>query len=327
MSAPATSPNNKASARPKDYTGKYVVPHPVQAGETLAKIAAAYQFKHWKPIWVYNSVIQKVVGSDPNLIKRGVTIFIPRSQEGYQRVIRGLEASQEGLETMLDQLDYMQEALKYERKASAELWNLGSDVAQLTIGLGLQAIQAVKAIKVTKHAIGQAKIAAHLSSNAQTREMIEAYAKARNRLTKQALAADRHSGASKAAFRKGRNDAVLDAVADRADEVRNAKTGDDEGALFENSVNIYKLMKLGKGLANKTLSAAEAGVETALVALDYADIDVVSDFTISLFSGQTFAEIQKQNKENATKMAQRMFEHFQSRIDSLTKERELLYGS
>jgi hypothetical protein len=328
MSAPAANSRTPAVATAKDYTGRYVVPHPVQRGETLEKIAAAYRFKHWKPIWIYNSEIQKTVGPDPNVIRHGVTIFIPRSPEGYDRVIRMLKASEEAMLSSLDELHFAQEKLAFERKASAVVWNFAGDVAQLGVGLSVKALAALKATKAAKHAIGQAKVAAQLSSNAQTREWAEQYAKARNRLTREALAADKAARASKAGVQTFIKDKTVDAGARAADHVRNTATGNDEGRLFQDAKNAAKLMKLSKELVEQTASMGEASVEFVLTALDYLNVDAASDWLVSvLISGERFDEIQKRTKSNAAKTAERLFEHVEKRIETLTEERHLLYGS
>lgn len=326
MSASAAS-NRPVSANPKDYTGRYVVTHQIQQGETLEKIATTYGFMHWKPIWIYNSGIHKTVGQDPDVIKAGVTIFIPRNAAGYDRVIGQLKAAQASLESSLDQLDFQQEALKYEREASATMWNFASDVLQLGVGLSVKALQALKATKAAKHAVGQAKIAAKLSSNASTREFAEAYASARNRLTKKALAADKVAGSAKTGVRDFVREKSVDASSKGADHIRNTMTGDDDGKLFQHSKNAHKVVKLSKGLFETAISMGDALGELALVALDYVEVDDVSDLMVCLLiSGETFDEIQRRTKASATKSAQRLFEHIEKGIEALSGERALLYG-
>jgi len=46
----------------KDCTGRSVVVHPVQQGQSLARIAAAYRFRDWKPIWTYNTRFERTIG-------------------------------------------------------------------------------------------------------------------------------------------------------------------------------------------------------------------------------------------------------------------------
>jgi nucleoid-associated protein YgaU len=88
QSVPPPHREGVAPLQPRDYDGKFVVTHTVQHGQTLTKIAAIYLFPRWEPIWIYNTKVERVLGDNPDVIRTGVTIFIPRSRDGYDALIK-----------------------------------------------------------------------------------------------------------------------------------------------------------------------------------------------------------------------------------------------
>jgi hypothetical protein len=312
---------------PKDYTGRFVVAHPIQAGQTLDLMANIYRFKHWKPIWLYNTKIVKTIGDDPNLIRKGITILIPRSENGYNILIRKLEASKEALESSVEQEAIRQEGIAFEREASAVKWNLAGDVLTLGASLGVKFLRAAKAARVAKSVVGQAKIAAQLAANSETRQWAQACSAARSQLTGQALAANKAARVEKAAVRTFVRDKAIDAATKVADEVRNRETGDDKSNAFKNSKNTALAVNLSREAWEGVVTAGEFSVEAIGIALDYVEVATVSDWLVYLFkTGQTFAQVQHQVMDNAKRQAAAMSAFFDDKIDKLTSECDLLYG-
>ena len=66
--------------------------HVIRSGETLSGIAGQYGFSgNWKPIWNYNTKVRKTLTSgDPDLIRAGVKITIPRTSMEYDVAISRL---------------------------------------------------------------------------------------------------------------------------------------------------------------------------------------------------------------------------------------------
>lgn len=70
-------------------TNDHIIAHLVKKGETLESIAKKYGFNKWKPIYLYNTKIRKTIrSSNPDKLQSGITIFIPRSKKGYEKLIR-----------------------------------------------------------------------------------------------------------------------------------------------------------------------------------------------------------------------------------------------
>src|SRR5882672_10327762 len=86
-------------ANRKVFDGSVVVSHLIREGETLSRIAADYRMPRWEPIWVFNTKIERILGDDPGSIRKGVTIFIPRSRKGYERLVGRLRALSEQMKT------------------------------------------------------------------------------------------------------------------------------------------------------------------------------------------------------------------------------------
>jgi hypothetical protein len=265
---------------PKDYTGRFVVPHPIQAGQTLDRIAhiyAAAGFKNSTPIWLYNTKIEKTIGADPNHIRKGVTIFIPRSESGYDLLISRLKAAQTALESSVDQAASEQDRIFWERKAESVWWDLGGDAATTVGSLAFSFFGAAKAARVAKQAVGQAKIAARHAAQSEMRQWAQAFSAPRNRLTKQALTATKAAGVKNAALSALPREKAIDAAAKVADGIRNRLTGDDEGSAFKNGKSTATGYEVWRKAWHGAVTATEFTAEAAAIALDYIEVSTLSD--------------------------------------------------
>src|SRR5215471_8022674 len=123
MTTIAHSQEKTPIANRKAFDGSVVVPHVVQEGETLSRIAASYHMQKWQPIWIYNTKVEKVLDDDPNSVRKGVTIFVPRSRAGYDKLIGRLKALSEQMKADGDKLVYELQAQGYSLKANKEMLN------------------------------------------------------------------------------------------------------------------------------------------------------------------------------------------------------------
>ena len=144
QSVPPPHREGVAPLQQRDYDGKFVVTHTVQHGQTLMKIAAIYLFPRWEPIWIYNTKVERVLGDDPNLIRKGVTIFIPRSKDGYDALIKEVDGSVTQAESNGDRLTYELEAEWNSKEATRVAIDFAGNVATSLVTISLKARSAAK---------------------------------------------------------------------------------------------------------------------------------------------------------------------------------------
>ena len=323
MNQPA-HPSSLGAISRKDYTGQFIVVHSVQQGQSLSQIAAAYGFKRWEPIWVYNTKIEKTLGDDPALVQRGVSIFIPRSAAGYDRLISRFEQCKLGLEAAVDATGYELEALENEYGAKKVALNAAGDALTLLVSFGVMAVRAAKAAGAARAAVGQAKIAANLSARAETKHFAEAYARHRNRLTRTAL--DKNKAAvikrvERTDFVKGRS---VDTVVNLADRTLNHATGRDDEFL-KHGKNLHASHDLQDTLRQRKISLRDGFVDAIGIALDYLEVSKVCEIAVFGWGG-SFEDSNRQTLNNATGTAARMTALLDAKIQRVSEEKKRLYG-
>jgi len=116
------------------YDGNQVVIHTIKQGETLSAIAQRYHFKSWTPIWAYNTEIRHVFEGSPDSIQGGVSIFIPRSEEGYKHLIIKFKSLEGYIKNAGDREMYLLDADYYRFLANRVLLDAGGDGLQGQIG-------------------------------------------------------------------------------------------------------------------------------------------------------------------------------------------------
>lgn len=316
-------PHHKA-ARPKVYDGSQVVAHAVQSGETLSSIAAAYRMKSWQPLWIYNAEIRKTVGSDPDEIQRGVTIFIPRSPKGYADLIKKLKIVAIQAQYLTDRVKFDLEAQRNEFEAAKVGLDLAGDVLTSFASLGLKAMEAAKAAKAVEVAKAQAKIAQQLSANATTRNFAGKFAELRSKYVAAALAENRGKLLAKADFRHTAGEKAIGALAEYADR-KVEHTSSEDAAWFGKTYKIVTTAEASRRAWREVSLAARAG-SFALILLDYLKPSAAAEALIWCMSGQTVAGAQEKAGAAIEATQQRTLEHIDSQIAACAAECKRLYG-
>lgn len=315
-------------ASAKVYDGSRIVPHTVQGGQSLSKIAEIYQFRSWKPIWTYNAKIYATIDDDPAFIREGITILIPRSVKGYEDMIKRLERSKIIAQGHGEALLYELEAQQYQTEA----WKIGvdfaADVLTTVASLGLKAAAAAKATKAIAGAKTQAKIAQHLSANATTREFAHKFALLRNKNTATALKANAAKFAAAADIRKSIGQKAIGAAADLADVASQKLTGDEDSSRFSNT---FKAMLTAESAmeARKAWKAAQnvlnSTIDVAGIALDYLKPSQLAEFYLFATAGETSETSRNNARKNIIASVDRSIEMLNASIDRYAKEKDLLY--
>jgi hypothetical protein len=103
------------------YDGNYEIIHTVKLRESLSTIAEKYKFKSWQPIWIYNTQKKHMLdpGGDPGSLELGQHLFIPRSKEGYDKLLKKLVALKDGLAASGDGQLYELEGLENQKMGGA----------------------------------------------------------------------------------------------------------------------------------------------------------------------------------------------------------------
>ena len=143
------------------YDGKFVAVHKIAKGEDLSKIANAYGLSNWQPIWNFNTKVNRIYAiNDPDVIKAGESLLIPRSPAGYDELIRKFRQ----LKTEMYQVGIREagrlESLQYKYKADTIVIDFFADAATTFATFALKAGKAAQAAKYAEQTMGQGKVAA-----------------------------------------------------------------------------------------------------------------------------------------------------------------------
>lgn len=156
----------------KSYDGNQPVVHVVAPGESLSKIAQQYRLPDWHAIWLYNTKVRKVYLNDnPDVIRIGDRLFIPRRPEGYDRLIKVNSQLKEEIQTTGNEQIETVNKYKGENKKEADKRDFQ---ASLATALGLFAVkgaQVAKAVLTAEAATGPARVAAQYMVDAATKEL------------------------------------------------------------------------------------------------------------------------------------------------------------
>jgi hypothetical protein len=321
QSVPLSQREGVAPLQQRDYDGKFVVTHTVQQGQTLTKIAGIYLFPRWEPIWIYNTKVERVLGDDPNLIRKGVTIFIPRSKDGYDTLIKKLTALKYQAENNGDRLNYELEADWNNKEATKVLVDFVGSVATTLATVSLKAMSAAKLTAAAEKTAGHAKIAARLAARSEARDLATRFKNVRGRLLKTALSDQRALHNAKPELRK----AIFGKGADAAATFVDSK---NEGGppLAKHAKNALKGGAAVRDFAKGALTGVAAIGEVADILLDYLEPSVVADGYLFLTRGETT----QQSYEGARKQIEQAVATTSSMIDAkiehYEEERALLYG-
>ena len=142
------------------YNGSRVAVHTVRAGESLSKIAAAYRFQAWQPIWIYNTKVHQVLGSNPDRIAIGTKLFIPRSRKGYDDRIRELETLKREFSGQSDKVRFELEKANNEHQAVRVVADFAGDIGTFLGTVGAKVLKAATSANAVATAKGSSRVAA-----------------------------------------------------------------------------------------------------------------------------------------------------------------------
>ncbi len=160
------------------YDGSQVVIYTLRKGDTLSSVAQRYHFNSWMPIWVYNTKVRPVLKGKPDSIPAGANIFIPRSKQGYEHLIKKFGAFAEEMKGFGDRETYSLEGEYYKLQAFTVALNAVGDALTTLARLGLQARHAAEALSAAENVSGAERIAAEYLAKKQAEELAKAVRKA-----------------------------------------------------------------------------------------------------------------------------------------------------
>lgn len=308
------------------YDGSFVVPHAVRSGETLQGIAQAYRFASWQPIWTYNVKVEKTLGDNPNLVRAGVAIFIPRSREGYDKLIRKMEATRHELVASNDALLYSLEADWYELQATKVAIDTVGAIATTAVTLWMKAASAARAAATAERTLGQARIAARHAARTEGSALAKDFAELRSRRLKSALKDHQGMRQAQQALHSDIRSKAVDAGAKAADAMANRADGGD-GTPFTHAKNAARAGQTLKQVAEKTITLAQGLGSAAEIALDYLDPSTLTEGYLWLTTGQTTGQAYEEAQKTIRQTSAMGAASIGRRIDALRQERQLLYGA
>ena len=295
------------------YDGFRETMHTVKRGESLSTIAEQYKFKSWHAIWIYNTQVKHMLdpARDPGSIAVGQHIFIPRSKEGYDKLLKKLSALKEGLAGSRDAQRYELESLEYEYKAEAVLWDLGGDIATLLGSLGVKAYEVVR---LGEAAVGL-KGSQGFAHEIKLRKAVEDLAEATSKKELAKAAAD---GTVGAVANNMEND-------DHAEDLRKGSTFVFKTApkLAIGGTALRSRRKLGPAL--RSVVGGNAWLDIADMALDYIKVSTVTNWYLKLLRGESVDDALKNAKGTVELNFAKGLVNLHEKILRIEKERDLLY--
>ena len=321
QSVPPPHREGVAPLQPRDYDGKFVVTHTLQHGQTLTKIAAIYRFPRWEPIWIYNTKVERVLGDNPDVIRTGVTIFIPRSRDGYDALIKKLTALKYHAENDGDRLTYELEADWNNKEADKVLFDFAGSVGTTLATIALKATSAAKLAATAEKTAGHAKIAARLAARSEARDLAKRFKDVRGRLLKTALNDQRALYGAKHEVSKALRDKFIDAGAAAVDS-----THEGGPAVGKHAKNVWKGGTAARDFARGALTGVKAVGEIADILLDYLEPSVVADGYLFLTRGETTDQTYEGTRKRIEQAVAATSSMIDQRIEKYEEERALLYG-
>lgn len=307
----------------KSYDGSTVVSHTVLEGQNLASIASIYRFEHWRPIWLYNSEIQRTIGKNPDIVKKGVTLLIPRNKMGYDNLIRKLHATSDIILADSDGIRASLEGEWYELEAYKVLIDTTADIFKTVSGLALKAVQAAKAADVAMKSAEQARIAAYHAMRSESRLVATDLANLASKRVRTAKVLAAKSGDATAKLTTAIQRKAIGTGAKVADKVL-ASTGVNESTTY-NIGNSYKAKETVRKSIN-LLSSASKLVDVAEIVLDYVKPSMMADGFVFLSSGESVGMTYDQQRKLVQEAAESVAARIAERASELKKECAIIYS-
>lgn len=285
------------------YDGTCESMHTVKRGESLSTIASQYKFKSWQPIWIYNTQVKHMLDArgNPGKIEVGQHLFIPRSKEGYDKLLRKLEALKEGLAASGESQMYELEAIEYQYKARAVLFDFAGDVATMLGSLGAKAFEVARLREGAAGLKGAQRFAHEIKLKQAMEDLAEA------------------------ASKKELGKAAAGAAA-------NSMGVDDTAATF-GLKTVPKLAKAGAALrsrmklgpALRAVKGTSSILDIADIALDYIKVSTVANAFLKLTLGETVEGSLDNARAYVKANICRGLVNLHQKAQQIQKQRDLLY--
>jgi hypothetical protein len=283
------------------YDGNQVVIHTLKKGDTLSSIAQRYRFKSWTPIWIYNTKVRPVLKGSPDNVPAGTNIFIPRSEQGYDRLMKKFEALEEQMRGFGDQETYSLEGDYYKLQAFVVALDAVGDALTTLATLGLQARKAAELLSAAEKVSGAERIAAEYLAKKQSEELAKAV--------------------YKTGIEKG-----LDAIQDKASSKLPEKYQEKSEYAYKGTVKTAP--KLAKAVRYFSLQGGKAFLDVSEMILDYLKPSTVANLWMVHVKGiGTPESAYKKNVDQIAHAVADSCTKLHEKKLRMQKERDLIYGS
>jgi hypothetical protein len=274
------------------YDGSRVAAHTVRPGESLSKIAATYRFQRWEPIWIYNTKVHQVLGSNPDRIGIGTKLLIPRSRKGYDDRIKALEALKREFSGHSDKIRFELEKANNDHKEVRVYADLAGDIGTLLGTVGAKAYKAASSARAATTAKGSSKVAAQYLADKDAADVGKF------------LATNFKDKSVNAAL------TTLDPEAGKAHK------------------DLYLTQKKGvQAIAGVSLQKGKSLLDIADLVLDYVTVSSLADGLIWLTVGETPEKTYNEAQKTLRTSTQQTLAMLDTKIANWKQERTLVYSS
>lgn len=283
-----------------EYDGFQIVTHQIRPGETLSSLAQHYKFPSWKPIWIFNTQVRRVLpGGNPDRISAGVSIFIPLSPAGYDKLIDKLKNLKDQLAGSLDAERYRLEGDYYDFKSKLVLLDLAGDILTTVATVALQACKAAQSAAAARKVVGREAVAAEYLARKEAEKLEEKLWE---------LVVD-----------KG-----MDGNVDHFKGKMKEESGERLEAGWKGAKSTYKAVK---AVRNFSLQGGRFLLDIADIVLDYVKPSTLADGWLWLTTRETSGQSYGNAQEALKKALANGTTQLHDKIVNLEDERDLLYGS
>jgi len=281
----------------KPYDGTYPAIHVIKQGESLSLIAQQYKIGQ-QPLYKYNREVEHNLGPDRDHIDAGAVITIPRSPEGYHKLIHNLRRLAMRMEIQKQRLLADLERDWYKFQGNVVLMKFADDVIITLATVGMSAIRAAGLARTAAMTVGQGRAAARYLAEQQAAKLAEA-------INEQFIQA----------FAKG-----LDAV-DAYWSGRNAGVGE----------TTYKTLSTAKKAINTirgwTFQGGRALLNVTDIVLDHMEPPTnLADAYLLLTTGETTEMSYTQARQHIQVSAQHAIATLMSQVNHYQTEAKTVYG-
>jgi hypothetical protein len=287
----------------KKYDGDHVAVHVVVQGESLSKIAGQYRLPDWHAIWLYNTKVRQVyTGDNPDIIHLGDRLFIPRSPEGYDRLIKKFQSLKRGIAAAGDQQMYILEAQHWEYKAWSEMLDFAGDVATTVATFGLNSLKASKAANVANTTTGRGKVAAQYLADQEAENLAKWV-----------------GSTFKSESTKG--------IAKKLDQYHERYTGKETSVGQTTHKTLSAGDKVIKAVRGYSMVGGKFMLDSAEIALSFLSPTKVANVYLWLSTGETVESSNQIAKMQIKNIVQRSQRQMDEKIKQFATERHIVYPS